>query len=120
MLLRLLAIPLVWLFVRRERRARSQTLKDIDALGWSDRLSLTWRLVRDGRVPFYARPIALLPALYMMSPIDVLPDFIPVIGKLDDAFVVSTAYFFLGRLVPEHLLQEHLEGTRRRGQSPRP
>jgi uncharacterized membrane protein YkvA (DUF1232 family) len=80
-------------------------------LGWDNRLSLTWRLAKDKRVPLYARPLAVLPAVYMMSPIDVFPDFIPVIGKLDDAFVVSTAYSLLSRLVPDSLLQEHLRAT---------
>ena len=114
-LLRLLAIPIVWLIVRRQRATRNETVAAIESLGWNDRLSLTWRLARDSRVPLFARPLALLPALYMMSPIDVLPDFIPVVGKLDDTLVVSTAYALLSRLVPESLLREHLEATRRRG-----
>ncbi|HWC30836.1 MAG TPA: DUF1232 domain-containing protein [Dehalococcoidia bacterium] len=111
-LLRILAIPVIWLIVRRQRASRTATLREIEKLGWNDRLSMTWRLVKDDRVPFYARPLVLFPALYMLSPIDLLPDFIPVIGKLDDAFVVSTAYSMLSALVPESLLQEHLQATR--------
>jgi uncharacterized membrane protein YkvA (DUF1232 family) len=120
LLLRLLAIPIIWLIVTRQRSTRSPTVAEIEKLGWNDRLSLTWRLARDRRVPIYARPLALLPALYMLSPIDVLPDFIPIVGKLDDAFVVSTAYSVLSWLVPDSLLREHLQATReRRPQPPR-
>jgi uncharacterized membrane protein YkvA (DUF1232 family) len=118
LLLRLLAIPIIWLIVTRQRSTRSPTVAEIEKLGWNYRLSLTWRLARDRRVPIYARPLALLPALYMLSPIDVLPDFIPIVGKLDDAFVVSTAYSVLSWLVPDSLLREHLQATRERRPQP--
>jgi uncharacterized membrane protein YkvA (DUF1232 family) len=118
LLLRLLAVPLIWLIVRKQRSTLSPTVAEIEKLGWNDRLSLTWRLARDRRIPFYARPFAVLPALYMLSPIDVLPDFIPVIGRLDDAFVVSMAYSVLSWLVPESLLREHLLATQQRRPPP--
>jgi uncharacterized membrane protein YkvA (DUF1232 family) len=45
----------------------------------------------------------------MASPIDLLPDFIPVIGKLDDKLVASTAYAVLARFVPPAVLREHVD-----------
>ncbi len=47
-----------------------------------------WIAARDPRTPWYAKAIAVLVAGYALSPIDLIPDFIPVIGYLDDAVVV--------------------------------
>jgi len=45
--------------------------------------------VRDPRVPRYAKAVALLIAAYALSPIDLIPDFIPVFGLLDDVIVIG-------------------------------
>jgi uncharacterized membrane protein YkvA (DUF1232 family) len=44
--------------------------------------------VRDKRTPFYAKGIAILALVYLISPIDLIPDFIPVAGYLDDLIIV--------------------------------
>jgi uncharacterized membrane protein YkvA (DUF1232 family) len=49
----------------------------------------------------------------MASPIDVLPDFIPVVGKLDDEFVALAAYSLLVRFVSPDLLREHVDWVSR-------
>lgn len=86
---------------------------EIEKLSHSRRLKLTWSLLRDERVPLYVRPLLLLPGLYMASPIDVLPDFIPVVGKLDDEFVALAAYSLLVRFVSPDLLREHVDWVSR-------
>lgn len=77
---------------------------------------LLWRLVGDRRVPLPAR--ALLPAvlLYPAMPLDIVPDFIPVVGYLDDVLVILGAAWVFLRLVPTSVLEEQvaaLEGPER-------
>lgn len=62
---------------------------------------------RDQRVPWYAKGWALLVAVYAVSPIDLIPDFIPVIGHLDDVVIVPLGIMAAVRLIPEEVLEEH-------------
>jgi membrane protein DedA with SNARE-associated domain/uncharacterized membrane protein YkvA (DUF1232 family) len=61
----------------------------------------------DPRVPWYAKAVALLVALYAVSPIDLIPDFIPVLGHLDDVILVPLGVLLAARLIPGELLDEH-------------
>ena len=61
----------------------------------------------DARTPWYARIWALIIAAYVVSPIDLIPDFIPVLGHLDDAILVPLGIWATMRLTPGSLLQEH-------------
>jgi uncharacterized membrane protein YkvA (DUF1232 family) len=62
---------------------------------------------RDRRVSWYAKGLALLIAAYAVSPIDLIPDFIPVVGHLDDVILVPLGIWLLLRLIPSELLEEH-------------
>ena len=62
---------------------------------------------RDPRVPWYAKAVALTVAAYALSPIDLIPDFIPVLGYLDDLIIVPIGIAFVRRLIPRELLEEH-------------
>jgi membrane protein DedA with SNARE-associated domain len=62
---------------------------------------------RDPRVPWYAKAVALLVAAYAISPIDLIPDFIPVLGHLDDVILVPLGVLLAARLIPADLLEEH-------------
>lgn len=77
-------------------------------LPWRKRISLFWRLWRDVRVPVGAK--LLLPGLglYLLSPIDIIPDFIPVLGYLDDVLILLLGLWLFLRLCPRNLLDEHL------------
>jgi len=66
-----------------------------------------WLAARDPRTPWPARLLALLVAAYALSPIDLIPDFIPVIGLLDDAVLIPAGLWLIGRLLPPGLLAEH-------------
>ena len=66
-----------------------------------------WLAARDPRVPWTARALALLIAAYALSPIDLIPDFIPVIGLLDDAILIPAGLWLVARLVPDELMAEH-------------
>lgn len=62
---------------------------------------------RDPRVPWLAKVIAALVVAYALSPIDLIPDFIPVLGLLDDFVLVPLGLALAIRLVPVAVLQEH-------------
>ena len=61
---------------------------------------------RDPRTPRGAKIVAMAVVAYALSPIDLIPDFIPVIGLLDDLIIVPLGIMLALRLVPAHLMQE--------------
>jgi uncharacterized membrane protein YkvA (DUF1232 family) len=62
---------------------------------------------RDPRVPWYAKAIGIAVAAYAASPIDLIPDFIPVIGYLDDLIIVPLGIALVIRLIPPEIMEEH-------------
>ena len=66
-----------------------------------------WLAARDPRVPWLAKAVAACVAAYALSPIDLIPDFIPVLGYLDDIVLVPLGIALAIRLVPAALLEEH-------------
>jgi uncharacterized membrane protein YkvA (DUF1232 family) len=65
-----------------------------------------WLAARDPRVPWIAKAVAAIVAAYALSPIDLIPDFIPVIGYLDDLVLVPLGILLAVRLVPPELMAE--------------
>lgn len=65
-----------------------------------------WLAARDPRVPWYAKAVAGAVAAYALSPIDLIPDFIPVLGYLDDLIIVPLGILFAVKLVPAKLMAE--------------
>lgn len=74
-------------------------LKDA-ARGLEERALTVYFAARDPRTPFVVRALAVLVAAYALSPIDLIPDFIPVIGYLDDLVVVPLGLALVVRLTP--------------------
>ena len=62
---------------------------------------------RDRRTPLTARLLALAVAGYALSPIDLIPDFIPVLGLLDDIILVPVGIWLVLKLVPAELMREY-------------
>ena len=62
---------------------------------------------RDRRVPWYAKVAAGLVVAYAVSPIDLIPDFIPVLGYLDDLLILPAGILLARRMIPAPLLAEH-------------
>ena len=62
---------------------------------------------RDPRVPWYAKVLAVAVAGYALSPIDLIPDFIPVLGYLDDVIIVPLGILLVIRLIPPEIMAEH-------------
>ena len=72
----------------------------------SDVIALTLA-ARDPRVPLAAKLAAAAIAAYALSPIDLIPDFIPVIGYLDELILLPLAIKLAVRLIPAELMAEH-------------
>ena len=66
-----------------------------------------WLAARDPATPWSARVVGLLVAAYALSPIDLIPDFIPVIGLLDDAIVIPAGIALMVRLIPPERMAHH-------------
>jgi uncharacterized membrane protein YkvA (DUF1232 family) len=64
---------------------------------------------RDPRVPWHAKALAIFVAAYALSPIDLIPDFVPVLGYLDDVILVPVGIWLVVRLIPAHVMAEHRE-----------
>jgi uncharacterized membrane protein YkvA (DUF1232 family) len=62
---------------------------------------------RDPRVPWYAKALAGAVAAYALSPIDLIPDFIPVLGYLDDLLIVPLGILLVVWLIPPAVMAEH-------------
>lgn len=70
------------------------------------------RLWRDPQVPRRARLVLALAALWVLSPVDLVPEFLPVIGPLDDAVVVVLALRYALRTVPRPVVEAGWPGNR--------
>jgi uncharacterized membrane protein YkvA (DUF1232 family) len=65
-----------------------------------------WYGMRDPRVPWHAKAVAACVVAYALSPIDLIPDFIPVLGYVDDLVVVPLGVLFAVKLIPPDLMRE--------------
>lgn len=73
------------------------------------RLVVLYLAVRDPRTPWYARALGLAVVAYALSPIDLIPDFIPVFGLLDDLLLVPIGLWLVDRMIPDQVRQECTE-----------
>jgi len=64
---------------------------------------------RDPRVPWYAKAIGIAVAAYALSPVDLIPDFIPILGYLDDLIIVPLGIALVIRLIPPEVMEHHRE-----------
>src|SRR5687767_5470743 len=101
----LLIAAAVFLYWRIQRSDEKKLAKRIAKLPFFDKISLAGSLFRDERIPIAARIIALALVLYIASPIDLLPDFIPVIGYFDDILIVMVGAGLLLRSIPSDILE---------------
>ena len=65
-----------------------------------------WLAARDPRTPWHAKLLVLLVAAYALSSLDLIPDFIPVIGYLDDLIMAPLGVLLVIRLIPDELMEE--------------
>ena len=65
-----------------------------------------WFALKHPDTPWYARAFAAVITAYALSPIDLIPDFIPILGYLDDLIIVPIGIWLLLKIVPEHVLTD--------------
>lgn len=85
------------------KRLPPGTLRDLAAF-IPDCVTTVRRLRKDPRVPRRAKFAIVLAGVWVASPIDLIPEFIPIIGPLDDIIVVAVALRYAGRRVPREVL----------------
>jgi uncharacterized membrane protein YkvA (DUF1232 family) len=78
-----------------------------------DCVVLLKRLLRDDRVPRRAKVVLGVLVLYLVMPLDLIPDFIPVAGQLDDAVLVAVAIAYVARSAGRDVIQELWPGSER-------
>ena len=110
----LLVVVVMWVLswlvlVFLARRLPPGVLKDL--AGFLPACATTVRRLRnDPRVPRRAKWANVFAGAYVISPIDLIPEFLPVIGPLDDAVVVALAFRYAARQVPIEVLTEAWAG----------
>ncbi len=80
-----------------------------------DFVRLYWRLFRDHRVSIWPKILLVLSAVYVVSPIDLIPDVLPFIGEVDDLIVLITACRLFIYLCPREVVREHVQQIDARG-----
>ncbi len=88
-----------------EKKEQGKVQRAAAAVG--KRIRLLQAVWKDPRTPWYARAVLGATVAYALSPIDLIPDFIPVLGHLDDALIVPAGFFLAKRLVPREVWEEH-------------
>lgn len=69
---------------------------------------LGWRLMRDPRVPRRHRAVLLAAVGYVVSPVDLIPDPLPIIGEVDDLLVITAGVAWILRVAPRDVVDGHL------------
>jgi uncharacterized membrane protein YkvA (DUF1232 family) len=86
----------------------AKALQDLKA--WARRIKRNvvalWLAARDPRVPVAAKVVAAIVAAYALSPIDLIPDFIPILGYLDDVILVPLGIALAVRMIPAPLMED--------------
>lgn len=94
----------------RKASGRTKALAErLQNLPWRARFELAGRLVTDERMPLAVRGLPVLLVLYLALPLDLVPDFIPVLGQLDDIAVVVVAVALFARFAPLRVIDEHID-----------
>lgn len=73
---------------------------------WQE-LRLVWQLIRDPRVPLYQKALPAVVLIYLLSPFDLIPGFLPVIGQLDDLALMLLGLKAFTYIAPEHLVSQY-------------
>jgi uncharacterized membrane protein YkvA (DUF1232 family) len=89
----------------RQRQSLAKTLKARAGQLFAQYRIILRALVHPG-VPWYVKLVCGLAALYVASPIQLIPNFIPIIGQLDDVLVIALSIKFLKRFIPAAVLEE--------------
>lgn len=75
---------------------------------------------QDSRTPWYAKVVAICVVAYAFSPIDLIPDFIPVLGYLDDLIIVPLGILLALKLIPTNVIVDNLKAAEELKQNGKP
>ena len=104
----LVLLGAAWFVMRRVRLETRQLAKRVYRLPMRYKLALATGLMRDERLPLGLRLLPPALILYLALPLDIIPDFIPVIGQVDDVLVLLVGGALLLRFAPVGLLDERI------------
>jgi len=79
-----------------------------------DKLRLVGDLLWDRRVPLTAKLVVLVTVVYLLQPFDLVPDFIPLLGQLDDLLAIGIATVLVLQITPKWVVAEHVAALERR------
>ena len=72
-------------------------------------IKLIWRLLNDGRISPWLKMIIPATLLYLLFPVDIVPDLVPGLGQLDDIAVILLGLKFFVEMCPEEIVRQHLD-----------
>jgi len=70
-------------------------------------IKVLYLATKDKRTPWYAKSFAFVIIGYFLSPLDIIPDFIPVLGYLDDLILIPLGVFILRKMISDELIDEY-------------
>ncbi len=97
------------LFLAKAKQWAKALKRDVHAI---------WLAARDPQTPWFAKMLAIAVAAYALSPIDLIPDFIPVLGYLDDLIILPLGIMLVVRLIPPDLMAKHREAASQASKAP--
>jgi uncharacterized membrane protein YkvA (DUF1232 family) len=103
----LVAVTALGLTAMRDAAVR-EAFGRLRRLPMRQRVAVVRALAFDRRLPLLVRAIPWLLAAYLLLPFDIVPDFIPFLGQLDDVAIVALGLWAMVRLAPRALIEEHL------------
>ena len=83
-------------------------------LAFREEAGLLWRAFWHPETPLYLKGATLFAALYLVSPIDLVPDFVPFAGWIDDLILVPLMVSWIARMLPPHVTAKPVDATVRR------
>lgn len=99
---------MLWLWRRADEESRV-LIRGIGKLSIGRKIRLARSLAGDQRIPLLVRLLPPALVLYLAMPLDLIPDFVPVLGQADDILVAAVGVFLLLRLTPRPILEEKLQ-----------
>jgi len=97
-----------WLLMRSAKAEARRVMVRVARLPWRAKLQLAADLARDERIPLGLRLVPPAMLLYLALPLDLIPDFIPFFGQLDDVVMLALGAGLLLRFVPRKVIDERL------------
>jgi uncharacterized membrane protein YkvA (DUF1232 family) len=101
-----LAAFLWWKIYTSEEKKLARRIAKLE---FRDKLLLARAVFTDSRIPVVTRIVAVALVLYLASPIDLIPDFIPIAGLFDDLLIVMIGAGFVLRTIPRKVIEEHVD-----------